>query len=158
MSRNLDPIDFKIIEALQENARLSNKEIAARVNLSPSRCFERARRLREEGTLLGFRTSVSPASIGIGMQVLVAVSMRRLHGEDFYADFERFALGFEEVVGICQVTGKSNFLVRLAVRDATHLRQVVLDELSDHDAVATVETFVILAETERPLPILAEAS
>jgi DNA-binding Lrp family transcriptional regulator len=73
----LDRIDFALLAALQKDARLSNKELAARVALAPSSCLERVRRLREEGVLTGFRAQVDPRALGIAMQALVFVRLAR---------------------------------------------------------------------------------
>lgn len=154
MTHSLDQIDYNIIKALQENARLSNKEIAARIHLSPSRCFERARRLRENGVLKGYHTHVAPSSIGVGAQALIAVRLRE-HTSLALETFEAKAENLEEIVGICHVTGKTDFLVRVAVRDSAHLRKITMDGIASWPEVAAVETHLILAETRRPLPILA---
>ena len=154
MTHSLDQIDYNIIEALQENARLSNKEIAARIHLSPSRCFERARRLRENGVLKGYHTHVAPDSIGVGAQALIAVRLRE-HSSLALESFEKRAQELEEIVGLCHVTGKTDYLVRVVVRDSAHLREITMDGIASWPEVAAVETHLILAETRRPLPILA---
>ena len=64
----MDRIDFGIISELQNNARLSNKELAARVKLAPSSCLERTRRLTADGVLRGFHAEVDPAALGVGLQ------------------------------------------------------------------------------------------
>jgi DNA-binding Lrp family transcriptional regulator len=69
----LDRIDFAILAALQNDGRLTNKELAGRVGLAPSSCLERVRRLREAGTLRGSHAEVDPAVLGIGLQALLAV-------------------------------------------------------------------------------------
>ena len=73
--RALDDTDRKIIRALQENARLSNKELAARVHLSPSSCLERARRLKDSGVLAAFHTRIDPAAIGVGLQAMISTKL-----------------------------------------------------------------------------------
>ena len=138
MQRALDQIDYNLIEVLQKNARLTNKELAARVHLSPSRCFERARRLREQGVLTGFRTYVAPASIGVGLQALVAVRLKE-HTETNLTSFEEHTGSLPEVVGVCHLTGDTDFLLRLAVRDTTHLRRITMKEIANRPEVAGVE-------------------
>ena len=79
MTRPLDRIDCTILEALQNDARLSNKELAARVGLAPSSCLERVRRLREDGILRSAHFVVDPHALGIGLQAMIAI---RLHKHD----------------------------------------------------------------------------
>ncbi len=69
----LDRIDVELIRLLRKNARLPNKELAARVGVAPSTALERVRRLREARVLLGFHAEVAPEAVGIGLQAMVAV-------------------------------------------------------------------------------------
>lgn len=155
MKRTLDEIDFKIVKALQENARLSNKELAAQVHLAPSSCLERARRLQEAGIFQGFHSRVDPASIGIGLKALVSAKLTKATREHLQA-FQQELLDFEEVVALYHVTGASDFLIHVVVRDAEHLRRLVVEQLADRDGIERLETAVILNETQRQLPILNE--
>jgi len=93
----LDRTDRAIIAALQKNARSSNKELAARVGIAPSTCSERMRRLEQEGVFIGFHAAVDPRVLGIGLQAMIAVRLRR-HAADEVDAFERHALGLAEVV------------------------------------------------------------
>ena len=150
--RPLDEIDRKIIRALQENARLSNKELAAKVHLAPSSCLERARRLKDSGVLASFRTSIDPSAIGIGLQAMISVQLRG-HGAENREAFREHALAREEVVALYHLTGARDFMLHVAVRDADHLRRLIVEELSARAEIESLETSVILEETRRPLPI-----
>lgn len=152
--RELDHIDFNLIEELQKNARLTNKELAARVHLSPSRCFERARRLRDQGVLTGFRTYVSPDSIGVGLQALCEIALSE-HTEANLLSFQQHLDSLIEVVSVFHLTGGTDFLLRLAVRNISHLRGLTVEHIASRPEVASVKTHLILSETRRPLPILA---
>jgi DNA-binding Lrp family transcriptional regulator len=78
---SIDRIDGRILDELQKNARLSNKELAGRVGLAPSSCLERVRRLRRDGVPRGFHAEVDPGALGIGLQALIAVRLAR-HSRD----------------------------------------------------------------------------
>ena len=73
----LDRIDRAILAALQQNARLANKELSARVGLAESSCHERVKRLVQSGVLRGFHAEVDPRALGVGLQALVAVRLAR---------------------------------------------------------------------------------
>src|SRR5260370_33636735 len=73
----LDRIDLAIIAALQKNARLSNKELAAKVNLAPSSCLARVRKLTETKVLEGFHAEVNPGALGGSLHAIIAVRPRR---------------------------------------------------------------------------------
>src|SRR5260370_1411446 len=89
----LDRIDLAIIAALQKNARLSNKELAAKVNLAPSSCLARVRKLTETKVLEGFHAEVNPGALGGSLQAIIAVRLRRhsrLEFRSLYTHIRRF--------------------------------------------------------------------
>lgn len=151
----LDRIDFEIVGALQNNARLSNKELAAAVGLAPSSCLARVRRLVDSGVVRGFHSDIDPKSLGIGLQALVAIRLASHSSEPFTA-FRRHVLTIEGVVALYQLAGADDFLVHVAARDADHLREIVLDRFSSRQEVTHLETSLIFAYDRQPsLPVYA---
>lgn len=154
MNPALDRIDFAILVALQEDGRLSNKELAAEVGLAPSSCHARVRRLRAEGVLGTCRATVAPDALGIGLQAIVFVHLQN-HDRAQVEGFRDHVLALPEVVGLTHVGGRHDFLVHVAVRDARHLRDLALDALTSRPEVATVETSVVFEHVQGTLPVLA---
>ena len=153
MISDLDRIDFAILDALQNNGRLSNKELAAMVHLSPSSCWERVRQLREEGVVVGFHAELDPKALGIGLQAMIGVRLKR-HTREAVESFRAHALGIEEVTAVYHVTGDKDFLVQVAVRDAEHLRDLALEAFTTRREVANLETSLIFESiTKNTLPI-----
>ena len=151
----LDRIDFEILAALQENARLSNKELAARIHLAPSTCLERVRRLRASGALQGFHAAVDPDVLGIGLEALVSVRMRR-HTRHLLEEFQQHVLALPETVTIYHVSGAYDFLIHVAVRDPGHLRDLALDAFTSQEEVKHLETSLIFGHRHsRRLPSYA---
>ena len=149
MNPTLDRIDFAIVDALQKKGRLSNKELAARVNLSPSSCWERVRVLQEEGVLIGYHAEVDPRALGIGLQALIGVSLTR-HTREAVESFQAHALAIHEVMAVYHVTGARDFLIQVAVRDAEHLRDLALEAFTTHPEVANLETSLIFQGNRKP--------
>jgi DNA-binding Lrp family transcriptional regulator len=146
----LDRIDLAIIAALQANARLSNKELAARVDLAPSTCLERVRRLVATGVLRGFHADVDPRAVGIGLQALVTVWMRQ-HSSEAVDAFRAWMLSRSEIVAIYHTAGSYDFLVHVAVRDADHLREITLHSFLSRPEVRRIETSLIFESRVKPL-------
>ncbi len=138
----LDRTDRAIIAALQENARLSNKALAAHVGIAPSTCSERMRRLETEGAFTGFHAVVDPRVLGIGLHAMIAVRLRR-HAADEVEAFRFHAANLPEVISISHVTGANDFLVRVAVRDADHLRDLAVRGFTTMQEVDHIETALI---------------
>ena len=154
MKPTLDRIDFKILDALQKDGRLSNKELAALVHLSPSSCWERVRQLREQGVLKGFHATVDEKALGIGLEAMIGVSLKR-HTREAVESFRDHALRVDEVLAVYHVTGGKDFLVHVAARDAEHLRDLALEALTTRPEVANLETSLIFqGDRKTGLPIL----
>jgi DNA-binding Lrp family transcriptional regulator len=155
VQKGLDRIDFEILRALQNNARLSNKELAARVGLAPSSCLLRVRRLVQGGVLRGFRAQVEPKALGIGLEALVFVRLAR-HSRQKVQAFRRHVLALRETIGVFHVAGAYDFVVHVAVRDSDHLRDLALDAFTARPEVAHMETHLIFEHSHRAeLPMLA---
>lgn len=137
-----DRIDNAILTELQNNARLSNKELAATVGLAPSSCLERVRRLQERGVLTGYRAMIDPASLNVGLQAFVAVRLKH-HSRDAFETFRAHLMTLSEVVSVYHTGGENDFLVHVAVRDADHLRDLALDAFTTRAEVARLNTALV---------------
>jgi DNA-binding Lrp family transcriptional regulator len=156
MNFSLDRIDFEILDLLQKDGRLTNKEVAAVVGLAPSSCFERIRRLRDTGVILGFHAEVVPEALGISLQAMVGIQLKqhsRADVEDFYAH----VLSLPEVVAAYHLAGRQDFVVHVVVRDTEHLRNLAMDAFTTRPEVAHLETSLIYAASRKQaLPHLNE--
>ncbi len=137
----LDRIDFALLRVLQEEARIANKDLAARVGIAPSTCLERVRRLVRSGAIRGYRTEVDPRVLGIGLQAMVAIRLGQ-HARISFEQLERELLQLREVVSVYLLTGAQDLLVHVAVRDVSHLRDL-LQTLTARGDVAHVETSLV---------------
>lgn len=146
MKAPLDRIDLAIMENLRKNARLSNKELASRVQLSPSSCLERVRRLNASGVFRGFHAELDPAALGLSLQAMIVVRLRRHSRRDVVA-FRSHLLALPEVLDVFHVGGSSDFLVHVAVQDSNHLRDLALDAFTTRPEVGQMETHVIFEHT-----------
>jgi DNA-binding Lrp family transcriptional regulator len=117
----LDRIDHEILAALQKNARLSNKELAAEVGLAPSSCLARVARLIRDGVLRGFHADVDPKALGIGLEALVFVRVVR-HQSALMAGLWDHLISLPEVREVYYVAGSHDLVVHVVVRDVEHLR------------------------------------
>jgi DNA-binding Lrp family transcriptional regulator len=153
--RQLDRTDCDILAALQKNARLSNKELAARVGVAQSTCLERVRRLVEDGVLCGFHARLAPDAVGIGLQAVISIRLAR-HSRDQLESFRAHALALPEVVALYHLGGSDDFLLHVAVRDAGHLRELVLSAFTERPEVVHLETALVFEHVAKPcLPVYA---
>ena len=138
----LDEIDFGIVRELQNNARLSNKELAARVGLAPSTTLVRTRALEREGVLRGYRAEVNPRALGIGLQALISVRLKQHTAADV-ALFRDYVLGLPAVIRLYHMAGEDDFLIHVGVKDSEDLRELAMSSLTTRPEVAHLETGLI---------------
>ena len=145
----LDRIDINLIAALQNNARLSNKELAAKVGLAPSSCHARVRRLIRSQVIEGFHARVDAEALGIGLQALLFVRLGK-HSRELVEQFSAHVIALDEVVELIHIAGAMDFVVRVAVVDAQALRDLVVDAFADREEVAHIETSLIFEAIAAP--------
>lgn len=146
----MDDVDSAILGALQQDARLSNRELAARLGIAPSTCLVRTRMLRERGVITGFHAEVDLGRLGRGVQALVSVQVRPL-SRDVIAGFKAFAIAQPEVLSVYVLAGGDDFLVHVAVGDVEGLHAFLMDTLSKRREVVGFRTSVIFEHTRRAL-------
>jgi DNA-binding Lrp family transcriptional regulator len=143
-SQPLDRIDHEILEALQNNARLSNKELAASVGLAPSSCLARVNRLIRDEVIRGFHAEVDPSALGIALEALVFVRIVR-HQSALMEGLWDHLVGLPEVRELYYVAGSHDLVVHVAVRDVEHLRELVAEEIAGRDELGQLETSLIFS-------------
>lgn len=132
---------------LRQNARLSNKELANRIGLSASSTLVRVRSLQASGMIVGYHADISPAGLGVGLQAMIAIRLRR-HSEKEVIAFRKHALDLPEVVRLYHLAGANDFLVHVWVRDTEHLRELVMASFTSRDEVGHIETGLIFEHSE----------
>ncbi len=152
----LDRIDYEIVRQLRNNARLSNKELAATVGLAPSSCLVRVRGLQRDGILRGFHAEVNPASLGVGLQAMISIRLQR-HSKSIVESFRAHTLALPEVRQLYHLAGANDFLVQVWVRDPEHLRNLIMTSFTALEEIAHIETGLIFEHTHSPdLPTFIE--
>lgn len=144
----MDRIDAQIVAELQNNARLSNKELADRVGLAPSSCLERVRKLSEAGVLRGSHADVDRRALGVDLEAMIAIQLSS-HAREAIDGFRRHALSLPEVVAVYYLSGANDFMVHVGVRGTDHLREVAVENFSTRSEVAHIETALIFEHHRR---------
>lgn len=143
----LDRIDVKILRALQSDGRLTNAELAVRVNVSPATCHRRTQRLFEEGYITGVRAEVAPPAVGLGSLVMVGVVLDRSTPESFAA-FEGAVLALKEVLDCNLVAGDFDYLLKIRVRDMSDFNKLHGQKLIALPGVRQTRTFFVMKEVK----------
>jgi DNA-binding Lrp family transcriptional regulator len=144
----LDATDRALLLELQKDARQTNKALAAKVGVAPSTCLERVRELRAEGVIRGFRADVDPAAVGRGMEAILSIQ-QRVAERNAIERLLAHAASLPETVRVMALTGTTDFIVHVAVRDMEHLRDLVWS-LTERREVARLQSSLVFARAEGP--------
>jgi len=151
----LDATDWKILARLQEDARLSNVELARAVNLSPSPCLARVRRLEEGGLISRYVTLLDALALGITVSVFIQVRLER-QVEKALEIFERAIAERPEVMECYLMTGDADYMLRVMVADVQALERFIVDFLAKIPGVGNLKSSFALKQvkykTALPLP------
>lgn len=151
----LDHIDHKILKHLQENARITNAELAERVGLSPTPCLRRLRRLETEGIIKGYRTEINREALGVNVTVIILVKLER-EDDKTLREFEAAIKDRDEVMECYLVTGKFDYFIRVVVPSLATYETFLSETMLRMPNIATVESSFTLREVARkvvtPLP------
>jgi DNA-binding Lrp family transcriptional regulator len=145
----LDETDKLIIKLLQKNARLSNKQLAAKVGIAESTCSERMRKLNQKKMFFGFHAFVDSSKLGTNIEAMIAIKLSK-HTKEIVEDFKKSMQLRPEVVNVYHMSGNIDFLLYIAVKDKDHLRDFVMDYVTK-EYVKSVETSLIYDFTLNPL-------
>ena len=151
----LNRTDRRLLEILQREGRLSNLELASRVNLSPSACLRRVRALEEAGVIRAYAALLDAKRVGLGLMAFVNVKLEK-RGRMPTDAFARAVKDWAEVLGCYALTGDMDYLLRVRVEDLDHFSRFVMDALLKHPGVLDVKSSFVLEEvketTALPLP------
>ena len=139
MSNNhaVDDLDRAIIDELQNDARLSNTELARRVGLTPAPCLRRVQRLEREGVIEGYHAALNPKAAGKGFEVIVAVDIA-VNNTATVQDFEAAAVTVPEVTEVRRMFGQPDYYLRVQVADGEAYEALSISTLSQLPAVSRV--------------------
>jgi DNA-binding Lrp family transcriptional regulator len=144
----LDSVDEALIAELQNDARQTNKALAQKVGVAPSTCLERVRELRARGVITGFRADVDPAAMGRPMEAILSIQQRGSHRQATELLLEETAR-LPETVRVMALTGTTDFIIHVAVRDMNHLRDLVW-ALIERPEIGRIQSSLVFARVEGP--------
>lgn len=142
---SLDAIDRRILAVLQENARVSNVELAESAGVSASPCWRRVRELERTGVISRYVTLVDPAALGLPVSVFIQVSLEK-QVESALEIFENAILQRPEVMECYLMTGDADYMLRVVVADLEAYERFLMDHLTRVPAVANIRSSFALKQ------------
>jgi DNA-binding Lrp family transcriptional regulator len=145
MSQKMDEKDKAVLSHLQRDARITNTELARRVELSPPGLQRRIKRLEESGIISNYVTLVSREAVGLDMLCFVQATLQR-HEPEAIRRFREAVQLMPEVMECYHITGEYDYLLKVVVRNRSHLEQFLVEKLTPIQGMDKIRTSLVLRE------------
>ncbi len=146
-TRFLDKIDQSILKILQKDGRISNVKLAQSINLSPTPCLERVKRLEKDGYIRGYVALLNSDLLGSALVSFIEVSLDRTTTRAL-DDFRSAVMKMEEVQECHMVAGGFDYLIKVRTRDMAHYRRFLGEKLSVLPDISSTHTYVVMEEVK----------
>lgn len=155
----LDARDLSILTILSREGRISKTELARRVNLSPTPCWERLKRLEEAGLITGYRAEIALEKLGPSVTVFVVAELERHRAEDFRR-FEDVVAARDEVVAFWAIGGGFDYLMQVVTVDINSYQRLIDGLLARDIGLKRYFTYIVTKAVKRPVlpPLLTSAA
>lgn len=140
-----DIFDIAILKEVQENAKITVKELSEKINLSPTPTFERLKKLEKDGFITGYHAHMDAKKMGFGLIVMCNVSLKN-HQKDIIEKFQEEIIRFEEVQECYHIAGMYDYLLKVVVRDMDAYQHFVSKKLASLDNIGNVQSSFVMTE------------
>ena len=147
MTEKLDKVDLQILRTLQENARLTTKELAAQVSLSSTPVFERLKRLEREGYIKKYIAVLDADKLNQGFVVFCNVKLRRMN-KDIAMEFTRIIQNIPEVTECYNISGSYDYLLKIHAPNMKYYQEFIINVLGTIDTLGSLESMVVMDEVK----------
>lgn len=148
MTERLDSTDIAILRCLQENARLTTKELASKVNLSTTPVFERFKRLEKEGFIKKYVAVLDADKLGQGFIVFCSVKLRQM-GRDIANDFVDRVRDIPQVTECYNISGEFDYLLKIHAPDMKYYNEFLINVLGTIDSLGSVQSSFVMNEIKQ---------
>jgi len=150
----LDTTDIKMLKVLQDNSKLTTKELAEIVNLSPTPVFERQRRLEREGYIKRYTAELNSEKLGCNLIVFCSIKLKQ-HTREYGHQFMEAINKIETITNCYNISGDYDFMMKIYVRDMKHYQDFVLNTLGELDCIGSLHSTFVIGEVKnsRAVPI-----
>ena len=148
MAEFIDETDLQILKTLQKNAKLTTKELADAVHLTPTPVFERQKRLEKKGYIKKYVAILDPEKLGLGLQVFCKVKLKQINHEIADA-FVRRIQRIPEVTECYNTSGAYDYLLKVRARDMKQYQEFVLNKLGDMESLSSIESTFVMSEVKQ---------
>ena len=154
--RTLDKLDRNILRVLQQEGRISMKDLGERVGLSITPCIDRVKRMERDGVITGYSARVDPAALGATLLVFVEITLNQKSASAF-EQFRREVLRIPEVQECHLVSGDFDYLIKARIHQMAEYRTLLGDMLLQLPGAAQSKSYVVMEEIKETLVLSTDA-
>jgi Lrp/AsnC family leucine-responsive transcriptional regulator/Lrp/AsnC family transcriptional regulator len=141
----LDSTDKEILKHLQEDALLTTKELASRLNLSPTPVYERVRRLEKEGVILKYVALIDREKVAKDLMVFCSIRLKE-HAQEAGAKFVQEIVKLEEVQECYNISGDYDFMLKIVVHDMREYQSFLMNKLASLENIGSTHSIFVMSE------------
>ena len=154
--RSLDKMDRKILRILQEDGRISMKDLSEQVGLSITPAIERVKRMERDGVITGYHARVNPPALGAKLLVFVEITLNT-KSASMFEQFRREVLRIPEVQECHLVSGDFDYLIKARIHEMAEYRKLLGEMLLQLPGAAQSKSYVVMEEIKETLFLSTEA-
>ena len=145
---SLDKTDLQLLRILQKNSKLTTKELADAVHLTPTPVFERQKRLERQGFIKKYVAVLDPDKLGQSLLVFCKVKLKQINHE-IASDFERQIMYISEVTECYNISGAYDYLLKVRAKNMRQYQEFVLNKLGNIESLASIESTFVMSEVKQ---------
>lgn len=149
----IDNTDMKILRQLQENSNITTKELARKVNLSPTPVFERVKQLEKKGFIKKYMAVLDTEKLNRGFVVFCNIKLKQ-HSKAYGQQFMQEIMEIDEITECYNISGEFDFMIKVYVRDMKEYQDFVLNRLGLIDSIGSLQSTFVMAETKHTYGII----
>ena len=143
----LDKTDLQILKILQENGRITIKELSMKVHLSPTPVFDRVRRMESSGIIERYTTVLNAAKLGQGFIVFCSVKLRRM-GKEIANDFVARVQNIPEVAECYNISGDFDYLLKVYAPGMQYYNDFIINTLGTIESLGSIQSWFVMNEVK----------
>lgn len=151
----LDDTDKKLLEFIQEDGKLTTKELASRLNLSPTPVYERIKRLEKDGVIKKYVALIDREKIGQDLMVLCNIRLKE-HEKEVGANFVKQIVEMPEVIECLNISGDYDFLIKVVVHDMREYQSFIMNKLATLENIGSTQSIFVMGEIKNETCFLVD--
>jgi DNA-binding Lrp family transcriptional regulator len=144
----VDSVDKEILRHLQKDALLTTKELASRLNLSPTPVYERVRRLENEGVIQRYVALIDREKIGKDLMVYCNIRLKE-HAREAGATFVNQIIQLDEVLEVLNISGEYDFMIKVVVEDMRQYQDFLMNKLASLSNIGSTHSIFVMSEIKK---------